>query len=188
MAKAVAEVVDLVDSDSDDEVIVVSPPKDTTNKRSREAVPGPARVIRQRLSANQSTQDNFPARETEQNLAAIHGAAAVSKDASETETTEPPLPILDDDGKDNAAITYGILNQVEELNPTNALSCLGVYDAGRESSSPKSTVQHIQQNDKFSCGYGTTSNSSLGRKLYFEYDCSYVSFFHFLILGFAICK
>jgi hypothetical protein len=167
MAKAVAEVIDLVDSDSDDEVIIVSPPKDATNKRSLEAVPGPARATKQRLSADQSTQDSFPARETEQNLAATHAAAAaaaISEDASET--TELLLPILDDDGKDNAVITYGILKQVEELNPTNALSCLGVYDAGRESSSPESTVQHIQQNDKFSCGYGTTYISSLGRKPY----------------------
>ena len=188
MAKTVAEVVDLVDSDSDDEVIVVSPPKDTANKRSLEALPGPARVTRQRISADQSTQDNFPALETEQNLAAIHGAATVSKDASETETTDLPLPILDDDGKDNAAITYGILKQVKELNPTNALSCLGVYDAGRESSSPESTVQHIQQNDKFSCGYVTTFVSSWERKLHFKFDCSYFSFFHSLIIDFAICK
>jgi hypothetical protein len=164
MAKAAAEVVDLVDSDSDDEVIVVSTPKDTTNKRSREAVLDPARVTKQRLSAEQSTQDDFPAQETEQNLAAIYGAAAVSKDASET--TELSLPILHDDGKDNATITYGILKQVEGLNPINALTCLGIYDAGRESSSPESTVQHIQQNDKFSCGYGTTHISSLGQTLY----------------------
>jgi hypothetical protein len=167
MAKAVAEVVDLVDSDSDDEVIVVSPSKDTTNKRSREEAPGPVRVTKQQLSADQSAQDNFPAQETEQNLAATHGAAAaaaVSEDASEA--TELPLPTLDDDGKDNAAITYGILKQAEALNPTNVFTCLGVYDAVRESFSPESTVQHIQQNDKFSCGYGTTCISSLRRKLY----------------------
>jgi hypothetical protein len=183
MAKAVAEVIDLMDSESDDDVIVVSPPKDTTSKRSREAVPGPARVTKQRLSADQSIQDNFPAQETKQNLASTHGAAVASKDASHT--TEPQLPVLDVDGKDNAAITYGILKQVEELNPTNVLTCSGVDDAGRESSSPESTVQHIQQNDKFSCGYGTTS-FFFGTKALF--DCPHLSFFHFLILGFGICK
>lgn len=57
------------------------------------------------------------------------------------------------DGKDNVVITNGILDVLDEFHLHNIWSCSGRRHFETNGHRRRSTVQHIQQTDKWSCGF-----------------------------------
>jgi hypothetical protein len=61
--------------------------------------------------------------------------------------------VFDDAGNDNAIITFGALELLSELTRKDSLLCSGRSLQQGGQGGPKSTVCHIKQNDRWSCGF-----------------------------------
>lgn len=71
-----------------------------------------------------------------------------SEAQAEYPTKKPPLIFIDgDDGGDNCIITEGLMDTMHQKNFSNVLTWLSAIDSG------KLFFLHVQQSDKFSCGY-----------------------------------
>lgn len=74
------------------------------------------------------------------------GVSSSMKKASRSHaaTVSPPLIFLNSDGMDNAIVTDGLMVLLRDI--PNAVTCAGL-------TGQQSTMQHIQQHDKWSCGF-----------------------------------
>ena len=126
------EVIDLVSSDDDD--VIVIPTSDAANRKRR-------RPLKSDVARNEKKPRSIAKSDNEHDNEAEKVAASI------------PLILLDNDGEDHAIISYDILKQIWELNAVGALTCLGNGSYETTGDTLTSTLQHIQQYDKWSCGF-----------------------------------
>ena len=158
------EVIDLLSSEEDEVVVVVA--RRPGKKRDREGSPGqrkgskatgkdsfapaPHKVARKDIQSRRDSRKNKEPRK--------------KKEPRSLHTSEVRPIVLDDDGSDNAVITYGVMELVHDLIVPRttqsswtanllgrARSHCGIIGPHRDSS-----VVHIQQNDTWSCGFRNT--------------------------------
>ena len=135
--------IDLVSSDdeivvsSDDEIVVFdSSTSRAQSKRERKSEVLPGKRYKKNWEEGEGTMG--------QNLSVDNTS---SHGALQTDVETTPRLKFDDDGDENAIITYGLLELLCDMNLNGVISC------GVGGSRDVSTLQHIQQNDEWSCGF-----------------------------------
>jgi hypothetical protein len=138
-----AEVIDLVSSD-DEDVTVVKVCSQSTKKRSQESFLGESSRVSKKIASATGGA-------IEEQASSCPNSSVPDQVASSGLACSPihaPV-VLDDYGSDNAVITYGILQLVNGLNAAHTVLTCNTSQSGRRSS----TLEHIQQQDRWSCGY-----------------------------------
>ena len=122
------------------------------------------RLLSQRQDEAKSEKSDFV---TESNVAAVNTstASAVSTSTAENESTDALVFLSNEDGSDNCIVTSGIHELLQ--NATDISSCAGVKQADTTATTTCSCrhpdnvqtrhqslqLYHIQQRDKWSCGF-----------------------------------
>ena len=143
MANAPADVIEVLSSDDDDVVVVDCY---AGRKRCREGLRNSSRIAGPIDTATLEREfgDHSRPRKNDETRSS-YSAASV------------PI-VLDDDGSDNAVITYGLMELADDLTASRASQCACSANLGRsrveiEGLHRNSTVVQIKQNDEWSCGF-----------------------------------
>jgi hypothetical protein len=144
-----ARVIDLVSSD-DEDVIIVKVCSRANKKRGQESFLSEGGRVSKKIASvtGGAIEDRASSVQDEVGPTNSSTSDQVASSGPACSPIHAPV-VLDDDGSDNAVITYGILQLVNGLHAVPQVWTCNTSQSGRRSS----TLEHIQQRDRWSCGY-----------------------------------